>query len=99
MKRKIPVFRLSMGDGSSYEQVSEHPMVKKIVIEETIFAIKEGIKKKKKSIPLFQISGTTTYVELEKEKWQPTLEKMLETYIQEENYDKCIEIRDLIKQI
>ena len=52
MKRKIPVFRLSMGDGSSYEQVSEHPMVKKIVIEETIFAIKEGIKKKKKSIPL-----------------------------------------------
>lgn len=99
MKRKIPVFKLTMGDGATYEQISEHPVIRKVVIEETIFAIKEGIKKKKKSIPLFQISGTTSYVELEKEKWQSTLENILGKYIEEENYDKCIEVRDLIKQI
>lgn len=99
MKRKIPVFKLTMGDGATYEQISEHPTIRQVVIEETIFAIKEGVKTKKKSIPLFQISGTTTYVELEKEKWQPTLENLLTHYIEEENYDKCIEIRDLIKQI
>lgn len=98
-KRKIPVFRLTMGNGATYEQISEHPVIRKVVIEETIFAIKEGIKKKKNTIPLFQISGTNTYVELEKEKWQPILEKILDKYIEEENYDRCIEIRDLIKQI
>jgi hypothetical protein len=99
MKRKIPVFRVSLSDGVTYEQVSSHPEIRKVVIEETIFAIKEGVKNKKKSIPLFQIAGTTTYLELEKEKWQPTLEKILDQYIEDENYDKCIEIRDLIKQI
>jgi hypothetical protein len=99
MKRKIPIFKVSLGEGTTHEQISEHPSIRKVVIEETIFAIKEGVKKKKKSIPLFQIAGTTTYLELEKEKWQPTLEKILDQYIEEENYDKCIEIRDLIKQI
>ena len=99
MKRKIPIFKVSLGEGTTHEQISEHPSIRKVVIEETIFAIKDGVKKKKKSIPLFQIAGTTTYLELEKEKWQPTLEKILDQYIEEENYDKCIEIRDLIKQI
>lgn len=99
MKRRIPVFRLSLIEGATHEQVSSHPDVRKAVIEETIFAIKEGIKKKRKSISLFQIAGTTTYLELEKEKWQPTLENMLEQYIENEDYDRCIEIRDLIKQI
>lgn len=99
MKRRIPVFRLSLIEGATHEQVSSHPDVRKAVIEETIFAIKDGIKKRKKSISLFQIAGTTTYLELEKEKWQPTLENMLEQYIEDEDYDKCIEIRDLIKQI
>jgi hypothetical protein len=99
MKRKIPIFKVSLGEGTTHEQISEHPSIRKVVIEETVFAIKDGVKKKKKSIPLFQIAGTTTYLELEKEKWQPTLEKILDQYIEEENYDKCIEIRDLIKQI
>lgn len=99
MKRRIPVFRLSLIEGATHEQVSSHPDVRKAVIEETIFAIKDGIKKRRKSISLFQIAGTTTYLELEKEKWQPTLENMLEQYIEDEDYDKCIEIRDLIKQI
>jgi len=99
MKRKVPVFRLSLIDGVSHEQVSSHPDVRKAVIEETIFAIKDGIKRRKNSISLFQIAGTTTYLELEKEKWQPTLENMLEHYVEDEDYDKCIEIRDLIKQI
>ena len=99
MKRRIPVFKISLGDGATYEQVSSHPEIRRAVIEETIFAIKDGIKKKKKSISLFQIAGTTSYLELEKEKWQLTLENLLEHYVENEDYDRCIEIRDLIKQI
>ena len=99
MKRRIPVFKISLGDGATYEQVNTHPEIRRAVIEETIFAIKDGIKKKKKSISLFQIAGTTSYLELEKEKWQPTLENLLEHYVENEDYDRCIEIRDLIKQI
>jgi hypothetical protein len=85
--------------GASYDKLTEVPGLKEVIIEETVIAIKDGIKKKKKSISLFQIAGTTSYLELEKEKWQPTLENLLEHYVESEDYDRCIEIRDLIKQI
>ena len=99
MKRRIPVFKITLGDGATYEQVSEHPTIRKVVIEETVFAIREGIKKNKKSILLFQVAGTTTYIELDKDQWKTSLENVLNHYVDEEDYDKCIEVRDLIKQI
>ena len=48
MRRKVPVFRVSLPAGTSYDILTETPAVKQIVIEETLFAIKEGINKKKK---------------------------------------------------
>ena len=44
MKRKIPVFRVSVQSGADYSQLEEHPGVKEVVIEEVIVAIKEAIK-------------------------------------------------------
>ena len=38
-------------------------------------------------------------VELEKNNWKPSLENALEYYIEREEYDKCVECRDLINQL
>jgi len=99
MGRKIPLFRVSANPGASYDVLTEIPEVRDIVIEETVLAIKEGIKKKKKSIPIFEIAGSDCYLEIEKDKWKPSLENALNYYAESENYDKCIECRDLINQL
>ena len=99
MRRKIPVFRVNMAPGVSYSVLTETPEVVQVVIDETIIAIKEGIVKKKKSILLFEVANSDYYIELEKPKWKPTLEKVLEYYVEKEEYDKCIETRDLISKL
>jgi hypothetical protein len=99
MKRKVPVFRVNAKPGASYDILTTIPEIREIVIEETIVAIKEGIKKKKKSISLFEIAGSNCYIELEKQNWKSSLENALEHYIVKEEYDKCIECRDLISQL
>lgn len=99
MKRKVPVFRVSIKPGASFRPLTEIPEVKEVVIEETIVAIKEGIKKKKKSISLFEIAGSDYYVELEKDKWKLSLENAIEYYLEKEDYNKCIECRDLIGKL
>jgi hypothetical protein len=44
--------------------------------------------------------GNSEYtVELEKDKWQTSLESAIEYYAEKEEYDKCIECRDLITKI
>lgn len=99
MKRKVPVFRVSLSSGASYEQLVEIPQVKQAVIEETVLAIKHGIKTKKKSIPLFEIAGSDCYVELKKEQWKSSLENAISFYLESEDYDKCIECRDLMNAL
>ena len=99
MKRKIPVLRVSIEPGASYSQLKEVPDIKKVVIEEAIYAIKEGIEKNRPSISLFEVAYSDYYIELKKDKWKPTLEKVLEYYIEREEYDKCVEARDLINKL
>lgn len=99
MKRKIPVFRVSAAPGASYSQLTEIPEVKAAVINETVIAIKEGIRTNKKSISLFEIAESDCYVELKKEKWKSSLENAIEYFLESEDYNKCIECRDLIKKL
>jgi len=99
MRRKVPVFRVNAKPGASYDKLTEVPGLKEVIIEETVIAIKDGIKKKKKSTPIFEIAGSDYYLELEKDKWKSSLENALVYYVEHEDYNKCIECRDLINQL
>jgi len=99
MRRKIPVFRVNLEQGADYSQLTAVPEVQKIVREEAFYAIKYGIEKKKSSISLFEVANSDYYIELSKDKWKPTLEKMIEHYVESEEYDKCAEARDLISKL
>ena len=98
-KRRIPVFRVRMSPGASYDMLTETPEVIQVVIDETLFAIKDGIEKRKKSISLFEVADSEYYIELKKDNWKSSLEKALEYYVEREEYDKCIECRDLINKL
>jgi hypothetical protein len=99
MRRKIPLFKVNMGPGAEYSQLTQIPEVRDAVMEETIYAIKDGIEKKKTSITLFEVANSDYYIELSKNNWKHTLEHLIEHYTKNEDYDKCIEVRDLINQL
>lgn len=99
MRRKIPTFRVNLGPGTSVSISYEVPEVVQVVLDETVFAIKEGITKKKKSISLFAVANSEYYIELKKDQWKASLEKALEYYVEKEEYDRCIECRDLINKL
>lgn len=98
MRRKVPTFYVQL-NGGTYETFSQHPTVQKIVIEELVFAIKDGINKNKKSVSLFELKDSSLLIELDKKNWKQSLNNALNYFIQKEDYNKCIEIRDLINKI
>jgi len=99
MKRQIPVFRVNVQPGASYDQLHEIPEVKEVVIEEVIFAIKDAIKRKKSKIELFEVANSDYYLELDKDKFKTSLETAIEYFVEKEEYDRCIEVRDLINKL
>lgn len=99
MNRKIPLFRVQAKPGADYNKLTEMPEIRKVVIEETLCAIEEGIKKKKKKVSLFEIAQSDCYIELENTKYKSALESIMEQYIKEEDYVSCVKVRDLINKI
>ena len=99
MKRKIPVFRVTAEPGADYSVLTESSEIKNAVLEEAIYAIKDGIEKHRSSISLFEVADSDYYIELSKEKWKPTLEYLIEYYSEKEEYDKCIEVKELISKL
>jgi hypothetical protein len=99
MRRRIPKFKAVLSEGESYEMMLKIPELKEIVLEETLFAIKEGVDKKKKSTLLFELVDLNYYIELKKDNWKLSLENVLEFYVEREDYDKCVECRDLINKL
>jgi hypothetical protein len=99
MKRQIPVFRVNVQPGASYDQLHEIPEVKEVVIEEVIVAVREAIRRKKSSIELFEVANSDYYLELKKDQFKTSLETALEYFVEKEEYDRCIECRDLINKL
>jgi len=70
-----------------------------MVENETLNAIKYGIQTNKSNVALFEINNSDQYISLSKDKWKMFLNKTLSKYVEKEDYNKCIEIRNLINLI
>jgi len=98
-RNRIPLFSLKAGRDADYSQLAKLPDVRKVVMEETFNAIKDGISKRKKSTSIFEVAYSDYYIDLEKDKWKPALENVMKYYIETEEYDLCAECRDLINKL
>lgn len=97
--RRIPILKVNLNPRINYSELGKIPEIKNIVLNETIYAIKDGINKKKNSIFIFEIANSDLLIELKKDDWESTLKNSLEYFIEIEDYNKCIEIRDLIEKL
>lgn len=98
-KRKIPILKITTSDKINYSQLKDIPTIQHLILNETINAIKDGINKNKENTSILEISDSNCIVELAKEYWKITLEKGMNYFANIEDYDKCIEIRDLISKL
>ncbi len=99
MARQVPIFRLVMGENASYDAIKDIPEVKKVVMDELINAIKDGIKRRRANISLFQINDSNYIVGLDKKQWKPSLETALKYYEAQEEYKVCSEVKKIIDSL
>jgi hypothetical protein len=69
------------------------------VLKNSLEAINYAVENNLDEIQLFNIIKPPLHIKLEKLKFKPILEYITKYYVEDENYDKCIEIRSLIEKI
>jgi hypothetical protein len=62
-------------------------------------AVEEGVFLELDEIRLFELNGTDVYLTSERESWRSGVEKAIEYFVKEEQYEKCIVGRQLLSKL
>ena len=70
-----------------------------MVFDRIVKAVEEGLQTNLKTIRIFELNGTGTYLTSDRKDWEQGLQTALNYYISTEMYMKCAKIRDLIEKL
>jgi hypothetical protein len=90
MTRKIPIISLK-----DFEAKAKKPTMMRSLVSN----IAEGIEDNLESVNIAEIKHTDIILSVSKDEWKPGLEKAMEYYIENEQYEVCSKIKKLIKRL
>lgn len=99
--RTIPKMMLSIkGEGKAdIEALCNNEVFVRAVFKETVASIKDAIENKKKTAVLFELDKSEYYIEIIKTEWEQALQSCIDKLVETEDYEMCIQIKDLIDKI
>lgn len=98
-KRKVPILSITSNAPYDKDHLINHKEFNKALFTEVVYAIKEGIEKKKTLVTLFELHTTGYVIDLEKESWKVSLESAINYYQKLEDYETCAKCMNLIKKL
>lgn len=98
-KRQIPKAFFEPLEDIQASDLLENDDLMKLIKIETPKAIEEAFRNKKTFATLFEINGMDLYLDIPKQYWVPALEQCIRFMIEEEDFEKCIPLRNLIEEI
>jgi hypothetical protein len=90
MTRKIPIISLE-----DFEAKAKKPTMMRSLVSN----IADGIKDNLESVNIAEIKNHDLIISVSKDEWKPGLEKAMEYYIENEQYEVCSKIKKLIKRL
>jgi hypothetical protein len=98
-KRQIPRAIFELPDNIEVSQLLENESLLALIKAETPLAIEESFRNKKTFATIFEINGMGLYVDIPKAYWIPALEQCIAFNLEEEKFEECVKIKNLIEEI
>ena len=100
-ERTIPKMIVNInGEGKAdIEALSNNEVFSTAVFKETFEGIKDAIKTKSKTAVLFELGRSEYYIEIEKRDWEQALQSCIDRFVEDEKYEECVRIKDVIEKI
>jgi len=98
-KRTIPKAMFDYLENIQASDLLDNEALLHLIKVETPLAIEEAFKGKKTFATIFEINGLGLYVDIPKQYWIPALEQCIAFKLEEEKFEECIPIKNLIDQI
>ena len=98
-KREIPRAFFEPLEAIQASDLLENASLIEMIKKEAPLAIEEAFQNKKTFATLFEINGMGLYLDIPKQYWISALEQCINFKLEEEKFEDCIKLRDLIGEI
>jgi hypothetical protein len=98
-KSEIIKIQIEYNDKEDLKKIEENDDFRSFIYQKSLDIITQAIEDKKDKVELFNVINLSLIVEINSSEYESVLKKIQEHYIQSEDYDKCIEIQDIINKI
>jgi hypothetical protein len=98
-KKGIINLQISYNNKEDLETISNSEDFISFTLQQSLDVILQAIEDKKDKVELFNIINLSLIVEIDSTQYTPVLKKIQEHYSQLEDFDKCIEIQDVINKL
>jgi hypothetical protein len=98
-KRQIPKAFFEPLEDIQASDLLDNEALLTMVKNETPLAIEEAFRNNKTFASLFEINGMGLYIDIPKTHWVAALEQCINFKLEEEKFEDCIKLRDLIEEI
>lgn len=97
--RKIPKAFFEPLEDVKEADLRDNETLLTLVKKEAPLAIEEAFNAKKTFATLFEVNATGYYIDIPKSQWIPALEQCIAYKLEEEKFEDCISIKNLIESI
>ena len=98
-KRDIPKAFFEPLEDIRTSDLLDNEALLNMVKKEAPIAIEEAFENKKTFATLFEINGLGIYLDIPRNYWVSALEECIKFKLEEEKFEDCIKLRDLIEEI
>lgn len=99
VKREITKIEIAYRDKNDLKNLSNSEEFQSLIMEDSFKGIEEAISKKWKKVELFNIINLSVIIEIKSSSFPSALNKISKYFEINENYEKCAEIKKLIKKL
>tara|TARA_R110000772_G_scaffold44276_1_gene101871 strand:+ start:298 stop:777 length:480 start_codon:yes stop_codon:yes gene_type:complete len=95
-KREVTCIEIIWEKKSDVLELPNTEVFTNFILEESYEAIKSALEEDLETVELFNIQNLSIVIELKKSQFSTVLEKIKEMYVDQEDYEECTKIQNLI---
>jgi hypothetical protein len=98
-QRKLLNVEIVYEDAEDLQQLENSPQFNNLILKDAFDVVERAAKTKKKSVPVIAIPNLGLEVFIERHNFKPILQKALDYYTNEEQYERCADLAQLISRL
>ena len=98
-EREVTPIEITYNTKKDLDELASSDQFKSFILKRTLEEIEFALENDLEKIEIFNIFNLSLIIELERKNFKSVLDKVMDSYVKDENFEKCNQIKKLINKL